>query len=41
MIHALRQVLSLLLFLQHLLCLDFLWIGPGLLLLNYYLQLLL
>jgi hypothetical protein len=36
MIHALGQVLSLLLYLKHLLCLDFLWIGPGLLLLHFY-----
>jgi hypothetical protein len=32
MIHALAQVLSLLLFLWHLLCLDFIWVGPVLLL---------
>jgi hypothetical protein len=33
MVHALGQVLSLLLYFWHLLCLDFLWVGPGLLLL--------
>jgi hypothetical protein len=31
MVHALGQVLSLLLYLWHLLCLDFLWVGLGLL----------
>jgi hypothetical protein len=38
MIHALGQVLSLLLYLWHLLYLDFLWVGLGLLLLYYYLH---
>jgi hypothetical protein len=32
MVHVLGQVLFLLLYLWHLLCLDFLWVGPGLLL---------
>jgi hypothetical protein len=32
MVHALGQILSLLLDLWHLLCLDFLWVSPGLLL---------
>jgi hypothetical protein len=41
MIHALGQILSLLLDLRHLLCLDFLWVGPDLLLLYRYLQFLL
>jgi hypothetical protein len=36
MVHALRQVLFLLLFLWHLLCLDFLWVSLDLLLLHYY-----
>jgi hypothetical protein len=36
MIYALEQVLSLLLFLWHLLCIDFLWVGPGLFLLHCY-----
>jgi hypothetical protein len=41
MVHALGQVLSLLLYLWHLLCLVFLWVGPGLLLLYCYLHFLL
>jgi hypothetical protein len=41
MVHALGQVLSLLLFLWHLLCLDFLWVSPGLLLWYRYLHFLL
>jgi hypothetical protein len=40
MVHALGQVLSLLLYLWHLLCL-FLWVSPGLLLLYRYLHFLL
>jgi hypothetical protein len=36
MIHALGQILSYFLGLGHLLCLDLLWIGLGLLLLNCY-----
>jgi hypothetical protein len=36
MVHALGQVLSLLFFLWHLLCLDFLWTVSGLLLLHCY-----
>jgi hypothetical protein len=32
MVHVFGQVLSLLLYLWHLLCLDVLWVGPGLLL---------
>jgi hypothetical protein len=40
-VYALGQILSLLLDLRHLQCLDFLWIGPGLLLLYRYLHLLL
>jgi hypothetical protein len=41
MVHALGQVLSLLLYLWHLLYLDFLWISPDLLLLHCYLYFLL
>jgi hypothetical protein len=41
MVHALVHILSLLLDLRHLLCLDFLWVGPGLLLLYRYLHFLL
>jgi hypothetical protein len=36
MIHALGQVLSLLLFFWHLLCLEFLWVDPDLLFLHCY-----
>jgi hypothetical protein len=41
MVHALGEILSLLLGLGRLLCLDFLWFGPGLLLLYRYLHFLL
>jgi hypothetical protein len=41
MVHTLGQFLSLLLYLWHLLYLDFLWVGPGLLLLYCYLYFLL
>jgi hypothetical protein len=41
MFYALGQILSLLLDLRHLLCLDFLGVGPGLLLLYRYLYFLL
>jgi hypothetical protein len=34
--HALGQVLSLILYLWHLLCLDFWWVGSGLFLLHCY-----